>query len=132
MSRKPVIDIGTKLQVYKGLAKQTSGGLKKSDIVKVNVNGVIRYKSKKQQQFGKKSVKSVMSPSQKARELWGKALQKALTELRKKDSYYKDNILVFKPGKEYEGYKKNVINKGIKLYNLTRKYYTDLTIKTMK
>lgn len=72
--------IGSKYQVYNGTALQTSGGLTKSDIVKVldEKSGIIRYKSKKQHSNGSKSQKK----SQKARALWTKATKKAYKYLQ--------------------------------------------------
>lgn len=114
---------GTKYQVYNGIAKQTSGGLRKKDIVKVEVNGVTRYKSKKQQNNGSSRNKV----SQKARQLWSRAYKKTLKEFQEKDSYYENNILMFKPGKSYASFDKKTIKKGTELYKKTRKLYNELS-----
>jgi len=113
--------IGSKVQVYRGIAKETSGGLKKKDIIKTNVNGVVRYKSKKQQSNGSSKNKK----SQKARSNWTKAYKKAIKEFQNgKDSeYYSTNILMFKPDRDYKGYTKKQIKMGNKLYNRTREIY---------
>ena len=40
--------VGSKVQVYRGIAKETAGGLTKKDVVQVkDSRGVIHYKSKK-------------------------------------------------------------------------------------
>lgn len=111
--------IGSKVQVYRGVAKKTSGGLQKKDIVVVtDGNNVKHYKSKKQQKNGQTNKKS-----QRARSSWTNAYKKALSELRDKDSHYQQNILMFNPSKTYKGYTKTQISKGEKLYKLTRKYF---------
>jgi ribosomal protein L24E len=108
---------GTKVQVYRGIAKQTAGGLTKKDIIRVKDSaGVARYKSKKQQQLGK-------SKKQSARSGWTKAYQKAIKLLKKEDSYYDTNILMFKPNKKYTGHSKQSIAKGQALYLKTRELF---------
>lgn len=109
---------GTKVQVYRGIAKQTSGGLTKKDIVAVkDSRGVTHYKSKKQQQMGKKQGNT-------SRSKWTESYLKALSDLTDRDSYYKDNILMFNPKKTYDSkFTVQQITKGNKLYNLTKKYY---------
>jgi hypothetical protein len=108
-----MMEIGSKVQVYRGLAHKTSGGLMKKDIVKiVDKYNVTRYKSLKQQQKGqRKKVKS-----QKARSKWTDAFRKAIAQLRSVDPYYEKNILMSKRrtrGKE----------KANDLYKLTMEYY---------
>ena len=67
---------GSKSQVYNGTAKMTKGGLKKSEIVKLDDGyGNIRYKSKKQ-------IKSAKKPNS-FRAKWAKAMKKARKELIK-------------------------------------------------
>lgn len=112
--------VGSKVQVYRGIAKETSGGLKKKDIVRVtDKNGVNHYKSRKQQSNGKSRNKK----SQQARQKWTRAFKKAIKELSQKDDYYTKNILMFNPDKKYKGYTKKEISKGQKLYKLTREFY---------
>lgn len=113
--------VGSKVQVYRGIAKETAGGLKKKDIVQVkDSRDVVHYKSKKQQSNGKSRNKK----SQQGRQKWTRAYKKSLSELRGDDNYYDKNILMFNPEKKYTGYTKKEISKGQKLYNLTKKYYT--------
>ena len=65
---------GSKSQVYHGTAKQTKGGLTKSDIKRVKDKyGNIRYKSKDQQKSGKKK--------NTFRAKWAKAMKRARKEL---------------------------------------------------
>lgn len=112
--------VGSKVQVYRGIAKETSGGLTKKDIIRVtDKNGVNHYKSKKQQSNGKSRNKK----SQQARQKWTKAFKKAIKELSQEDDYYKTNILMFNPKKKYTGHTKKEITKGQKLYKLTREIY---------
>ena len=55
--------VGSKVQVYRGIAKETSGGLTKKDIVMVtDKNGVNHYKSRKQQNNGKSRNKVTAAP----------------------------------------------------------------------
>ena len=112
--------VGSKVQVYRGIAKETSGGLTKKDIVMVtDKNGVNHYKSRKQQNNGKSRNKK----SQQARQKWTRAFKKAIKELSEKDDYYTKNILMFNPDKKYKGYTKQQISKGNKLYRKTRELY---------
>ena len=104
--------VGTKYQVYQGIAEQTAGGLLKKDIVRVTKDGVTRYKSKKQQANGKKKTKK----SQKVRVEWTNALKKAIKDLRKEGSIADTSILMYKPGKKYEGVKKKKLEDGRKIY----------------
>lgn len=65
---------GSKAEVVHGTAKFTKGGLTKKDIVVIDDGyGNYRYKSKKQQQSGKK--KGTF------RDAWSKAMKKARKEL---------------------------------------------------
>tara|TARA_B110000211_G_C13977063_1_gene507657 strand:+ start:664 stop:1047 length:384 start_codon:yes stop_codon:yes gene_type:complete len=108
---------GTKYQVYTGIAKQTTGGLTKKDIVKVDQNGTIRYKSKKQQANGSSRNKV----SQQGRQLWARSYKKALKTMQEKDDYYNKNVLMFKPGKKYNAkFNKTTLKKGQALYKLTK------------
>jgi ribosomal protein L24E len=108
---------GTKVQVYRGIAKQTTGGLMKKDITRVkDANGVVRYKSKKQQSLGK-------SKRQTARSKWTDAYKKATKLLKKEDPWYESNILMFKTGKTYSGHSTKVISKGRELYRKTREIF---------
>jgi len=112
--------VGSKVQVYRGIAKQTSGGLTKKDIVKVtDKNGVNHYRSRKQQDNGKSKNKK----SQQARQKWTRAYKKAIKELRKTDKYYEKNILMFNPSKKYSGYTDTQLKKGKALYKKTREFY---------
>ena len=116
--------VGSKVQVFRGIAVETSGGLKKKDIVKVkDSNGVTHYKSKKQQANGSSKNKK----SQKSRQKWTNAYKKAIKQLREEDDYYTKNgnisILLFNPAKTYKGYTKQQISKGNKLYKLTKELY---------
>ncbi len=104
--------VGTKYQVYHGIAEQTAGGLLKKDIVRVTKDGVTRYKSKKQQANGKKKTKK----SQKVRVEWTNALKKAIAKLRKEGSIADTSILMYKPGKKYEGVTKKKLEDGRKIY----------------
>ncbi len=98
--------IGSKVQVWRGNAQQTSFGLKKKDIVRVSVTvsidgkkkKIFRYKSKKQQNKGKQT----SSKSQKARASWSKCLSKARKEMNKKYPKSKKHlVLVLNPKKSY-------------------------------
>ena len=55
--------VGSKAQVFKGLARHTSGGLKKADIVRKKVGNSYRYVSKKKSKKGKSHpwIKAVMA-----------------------------------------------------------------------
>ena len=55
--------VGTKLEVYRGHADKTPGGLEKKDIVYHNG----RYKSKKKMAQGKKAIKKLRSMGFKAK-----------------------------------------------------------------
>lgn len=67
---------GSKVQVYNGTAEMTKGGLLKKDIKRVKDKyGNIRYKSKVQQQKGKRK--------RTFREKWAKAMKKARKQLEK-------------------------------------------------
>lgn len=113
--------VGTKVQVYRGIAKETTGGLRKKDIVRVeDKNGVFHYKSKKQQANGQSRNKK----SQQARQKWTKAYKKALETLRGQDTYYEKNILMFNPKKKYEGFTEKQLSKGKKLYKKTMEIYS--------
>ena len=66
--------IGSKREVWNRTAKQTSGGLKRKDLVRVrDSQGNIRIKSKKQQMAGKKM--------KGGKNTWAKAMKKARKEL---------------------------------------------------
>jgi len=122
------LSIGSKYQVFKGIAKETSGGLRKKDIITVKethneyINGekvkvtVLRYKSKKQQN------KSKISDSQFGLTKWRTATIVSLDILQNDfgtDSdkkYYKHNVMM----------KKNVRGRKGKLYNLTKYIYDNL------
>lgn len=55
-----VQNIGSKLQVYRGTAKQTSGGLKKKDILRIKQkDGSSKYVAKSRHEHGKKMYKLV-------------------------------------------------------------------------
>jgi hypothetical protein len=113
--------IGSKVQVYRGIAKETSGGLTKKDIVKVvDKNDVTHYKSKKQQANGSSRNKK----SQQGRQLWTRAYKKALKSMREKDDYYQSNILMFNPEKTYTGFTSKQLSKGKALYKETRLIYS--------
>jgi len=111
MSEKKAV--GTKYQVYHGIAEQTAGGLLKKDIVRVTKDGVTRYKSKKQQANGKKNNKN----SQKVRAQWTKALKQAIKNLRKDGTIDENSILMYKPGKKYDGVTKKKLADGRKIYS---------------
>lgn len=111
--------IGSKYQVYHGIAEQTSGGLLKRDIIKKTKGDVTRYKSKKQQANGKQSNKK----SQKARAQWTRALKKAIKDLRAKKKISETSILMFNPKKTYANYPKTSkkYKDGVKIYNEVKK-----------
>lgn len=111
--------IGSKYQVYKGIAEKTSGGLYKKDIIRTTKDGVVRYKSKKQQQNGKKNNKK----SQQARARWTKAFKDAIKKLRKEGKIAEDSILMFNPNKKYDNYPKSskVYKDGVIIYKEVRK-----------
>lgn len=113
------ITIGSKYQVYKGIAEQTSGGLFKKDIIRVKKDGVTRYKSKKQQQNGKKNNKK----SQQARAQWTKALKTAIAKLRKEGEIDETSVLMFNPKKTYAKYPKTSkkYKDGVKIYKEVKK-----------
>ena len=107
-----VLLIGSKVQVYRGLADITPGKLTKDDIVRIkDKNGIVRYKSKKQQKRKPTNTN------------WASAYKRALNELRAQDSWYNKNILLYNPEKKYKGKSKEELSKGIELYKLTTKYY---------
>ena len=53
---KKIPAVGTKAQVWHGTAKHTSGGLKKSDLMKTKKGRIV---SKKKHALGKKSLKNL-------------------------------------------------------------------------
>ena len=53
---KKIPAVGTKAQVFHGTAKHTSGGLKKSDLMKTKKGRIV---SKKKHALGKKSLKNL-------------------------------------------------------------------------
>lgn len=123
-----VKNYGSKVQVWRGHAKQTKSGLKKKDIVRIKVarkvNGrkkmVWRYKSKKQQSKGKQK----SARSQRARAKWTAALKKARKDLAKKYPGSKKHlVLVYKPGKSYKGATKQELLWGRFLYKQAKNYY---------
>ncbi len=66
---------GSKAEVWHGTAKYTKGGLTKKDLLrKKDKYGNYRYKSKRQQQAGKKK--------NSFRAKWAKAMKKAYKELK--------------------------------------------------
>ena len=66
--------IGSKREVWNKTAKQTAGGLKRKDLVRVkDAQGNVRIKSKKQHLAGKKM--------KKGKNKWAKAMKKARKEL---------------------------------------------------
>jgi hypothetical protein len=81
--------IGSKAEVWNGNAKQTSGGLKKKDLVRVKKDNKYRIKSKKQQAMGK----NPNAKSQKGRSKWTKAIIKARKELIKDGVFKKDDFV---------------------------------------
>lgn len=107
------LTVGTKYQVYKGIAEKTAGNLYKKDIVRTTKDGVVRYKSKKQQTNGKKNLKS-----QKSRKQWTKALKDSISELRKEGKISEENVLMFNPDKTYKNYPKSTkkYKDGVKIY----------------
>lgn len=119
--KKPCIKYGSKSQVYKGIAEMTTGKLTKKDIVSVTVNGVTRYKSKRQ-----------VASSKRNESKWAKAHSQAIAEMNdllkntSKKDYYKDNILLFKPGKKYKNYSITQIKMGKKLYKKTMEIYREM------
>ena len=124
-----MVEVGTKVQVFRGKADKTSGGLCKKDIVKVKVTlnkqEVCRYKSKKQQKQGKKNPPS---KSQKARSKWSDALKKARKDMYEK--YPKSEgklVLVLNPKKKYAklGISKEMRKFGNFLYKQAKKHYNE-------
>lgn len=122
-----MIEVGTKVQVFRGKARKTSGGLEKKDIVKVKVTiggkKVLRYKSKKQSKNGKKKppVKS-----QKARDNWTNALKEARKDMYKKYPKSKGKlVLVLNPKKKYAklGISSEMRKYGRYLYTQAKKHY---------
>ena len=108
-----VLLIGSKVQVYRGLADITPGKLTRKDIVQVvDSKGIVRYKSKKQQNRKPTGSK------------WADAYKSALSELRASDPWYKTNVLMYNPQKKYKGVDAGELAKGIALYKLTKKIYT--------
>ena len=75
--------VGTKLEVYKGHADKTPGGLERKDIAYHNG----RYKSKKKMAQGKKAIKKLRSMGFKAKKgtfkLFSKADKKTGTRRKK-------------------------------------------------
>jgi hypothetical protein len=87
---------GSKAQVYHGTAKQTRGGLVKSDIKRVKDKyGNSRYKSISQQKSGKKK--------NTFREKWSKAMKRARKELITEGVIKKDAGFVPVGGKTRAG-----------------------------
>lgn len=119
---------GSKVQVWRGHAKQTRAGLKKKDITRIKVstkvNGrkkmIWRYKSKRQQAKGKQK----SSKSQRARAKWTNSLKKGRKELIKKYPKSKGKlVLVYKPSKKYKGATKQELIWGRFLYRTAKSYY---------
>lgn len=122
------LEIGSKVQVYRGIAKRTTGGLTKDKIVRIEDRwGNIRYKAKKQQN------KSDNSMSQKARSKWTIATEKAMKYLSKPNDnkeekvskttaeYFKKHkfVLLKKPAES----KKSGFTNEEKLYKVTKMFY---------
>lgn len=85
--------IGSKVQVWRGIADKTSSGLKKNDIVRKKIDGKWRYRSRKQ--LGKRK-------GQKSRIRWTKALGKARALLKKEYPESRGKlVLILKPSKKY-------------------------------
>lgn len=103
------LEIGSKVQVYRGKAKRTAGGLTRKDIVKRTYpNGTVRYRSKRQAQA-------------KPNREWSEAVSKALAVMRKRDAYYRSHITLSKDPKKPKAYA---------LYLETRKRYEEAVRKS--
>jgi hypothetical protein len=117
---------GSKVQVWRGTALQTSSGLKKKDIIRVSMMSLVcgkrkkifRYKSKKQQAKPKKS--------QKSRVEWSNCLSIARIEMNEKFPKTKKHlVLVLNPKKNYSHLKltKEKLKWGRFLYTSARRCY---------
>jgi hypothetical protein len=112
--------IGSKVQVWRGVADQTSSGLSKKDLTRKKIDGKWRYRSKKQMAVVKKK-------GQKSRIRWTAALKKARVMLRKE---YPESsgklVLVLKPSKKYSGLRvtKNEKKWGNFLYKTAKLLYS--------
>jgi len=134
-------DYGSKVLVYRGKAKQTEGGLKKKDIIRVkdilvqrrkdeegNIKGckrkvVYRYKSNKQQ------TKSPKVKSQKARTKWSLCLEEGRKAMYKKFPKSKGQfVLVLNPSKTYKRGNEERTKWGKFLYESTKKCYNKKTV----
>ena len=111
--------IGSKVEVYNGTAKQTSGGLKKKDLVRVKKGNEYRIKSKKQQAIGKKNVLS-----QQSRQQWTNAMKKGRKQLIKEGVINKHEFI---PLLKRKSSKYNDIEnkKGKELYKRVREIYDE-------
>lgn len=123
-----MIEVGTKVQVWRGKARKTSGGLYKKDIVRVKVTvgdkKVWRYKSKKQKKKGKQKY----AKSQKSRSKWTMALQKARKDMHEKYPKSKGKlVLVLNPKKKYAklGISSEMRRYGRFLYSRAKHHYNN-------
>jgi hypothetical protein len=110
--------IGSKVQVWRGIAEKTSSGLRKNDIIRKKIDGKWRYRSRKQ--LGKRK-------GQKSRIRWTKALGKARALLKKEYPESRGKlVLVLKPYKKYSSLRLSKKEKtwGNFLYRKAKELYT--------
>jgi hypothetical protein len=81
MTDKKIPAVGSKLLVFRGLAKHTSGGLKKSDLMKTKKGRIV---SKKQHKSGFKAIKRLFALGYKPKKGTFKAMRKSMVNGRRK------------------------------------------------
>ena len=73
--------VGSKAEVYHGTCKRTSGGLKRSDLMKTKKGRIV---SKKQHAAGKKAIQRLYKLGYKPKKGTFKAMRKSMVNGRKK------------------------------------------------
>lgn len=109
-----VKSIGSRVQVWNGTAKKTSGGLMKKDLARVKKSGEYRIVSKKQQALGKRKT------GPRAR--WTKAVKEARKQLIKEKKIEKGEFvpILKRVSKKYN---KTQNKKGRELYRRAKELF---------
>ena len=81
MTDNKIPAVGSKLGVFRGLAKHTSGGLRKKDLMMTKKGRVV---SRKQHAAGKKSIKRLFALGYKPKKGTFKLMRKSMVNGRKK------------------------------------------------
>ena len=80
MTDKKIPAVGSKLLVFRGLAKHTSGGLKRSDLMKTKKGRIV---SRRQHTAGKKAIKRLFALGYKPKKGTFKAMRKSMVDGRR-------------------------------------------------